>query len=215
MLIQKRLGVVQFVEGDVDLQVLLRQRHVLIHLCARQEEFAAGRAQPTHFEGVVEVAHLAQRIEESIHPLLVVLDERVQAHHILLLSVRRLVGKVLQHLGDEGERPSRVPRRRRQVLDEHVGLRRDDGGIDEPKEEEAADEGAHGCIGRFGVLALYRFVVPALQRARARARTFVKLLICLQIHRMPYGTLSIESMMVRRKELAISMSMASRGAIMF
>lgn len=43
--------------------------------------------------------------------------------------------------------------------------------------------------------------------------TLVKLRICLQIQRIPYGTVSMLSMMVSKKLLAISMSMVSRGAM--
>jgi hypothetical protein len=39
-------------------------------------------------------------------------------------------------------------------IDEHVGLRRDDGRVDEAKEEEAADEGAEGKVGRFWIFPL-------------------------------------------------------------
>lgn len=41
--------------------------------------------------------------------------------------------------------------------------------------------------------------------------TRVKLLICLQIHLIPYGTVSILSIMVAKNVFAISMSMVSRG----
>jgi len=54
----------------------------------------------------------------------------------------------------ERERPPRVLCRRRERVDEHVGLRRDDGRVDEAQEEEAADERADGEVGRLGVLAL-------------------------------------------------------------
>lgn len=45
----------------------------------------------------------------------------------------------------------------------------------------------------------------------ARWLTLVKLLICLQIHLIPYGTDSILSIIVARNELAISMSIVIRG----
>lgn len=45
-------------------------------------------------------------------------------------------------------------------------------------------------------------------------RTRVRDLICLQIHRIPYGTVSMLSMMVSRKLSAISMSMTRRGWMM-
>jgi hypothetical protein len=83
MLNQQALSVEQLVERDVDLQVLLRQRHVLIHL-----------------ERVVEVGDVAQRVEELVHARLVVVDEGLERHHVRFLGVRRLVGEVLEELGD-------------------------------------------------------------------------------------------------------------------
>jgi len=41
--------------------------------------------------------------------------------------------------------------------------------------------------------------------------TLVRLLICLQIHRIPYGTDSMLSMIVVKKLLAISINMANLG----
>lgn len=52
----------------------------------------------------------------------------------------------------ESERPSRVLIR--DSIDEHVGLRGDDSGVDESKEEEAADERAKSKVARVGVLPL-------------------------------------------------------------
>jgi len=66
----------------------------------------------THLERVVKVGHLAQRVEELVHARLVVVDERLQAHHVGLLGVARLVGQVLQHLGDLRAREERERLRR-------------------------------------------------------------------------------------------------------
>jgi hypothetical protein len=55
----------------------------------------------------------------------------------------------------------------------------------------------------------------ARENGRGGKRTFVKLLICLQIHRIPYGTESIESIIVRRNEFAISINIVNLGAMMF
>lgn len=43
--------------------------------------------------------------------------------------------------------------------------------------------------------------------------TLVRLLICLQIQRIPYGTISRFCKMVDKNELAMSISMVSRGAM--
>jgi hypothetical protein len=87
MLHQQALCVEQLVEGDVDLEILLRQRHVLIHL-----------------ERIVEVGDIAKRIEELVHPRLVVVDEGLERHHVSFFGVRGLVGEVLEKLGDLHER---------------------------------------------------------------------------------------------------------------
>jgi hypothetical protein len=52
----------------------------------------------THLQSVVEVANLAQTVEELVDPRLVILNEWIQRDHICLLCVRRLICKVLEHL---------------------------------------------------------------------------------------------------------------------
>lgn len=80
MLNQQRVSVVQFIERDANLQVTLRQRHILVHL-----------------KSVVEVANLAKVVQELVDSRLVVLDERVERDHVSFLGIRRLVGQILQH----------------------------------------------------------------------------------------------------------------------
>lgn len=145
---QERVRRKDLVESDVDLEVLLRQRHVLIHL-----------------ELLKEVADFAELIEEGVHSSLVRLDERIQRRHVLLFCVARLVRQVLQHLGQQRQRPLRMRGRRRQAVDEHVRLRRDDRRVDESQEEEAADQRADGRIRRVGVLALCVLIGLAMANA--------------------------------------------------
>jgi hypothetical protein len=53
---QERVGVVQLIERDVDLQVLLRERHVLIKLYRQHHSL---RVRPTYLERLVEIPNLA------------------------------------------------------------------------------------------------------------------------------------------------------------
>jgi hypothetical protein len=94
---------------------------------------------------------------------------------------------------------------------QHVRLRSDDCGIDEPKEEEAANERAYRRVRSIGVFPL---PLSAMVLDETNELTLVKLLICLQIHLIPYGTLSMLSIIVLRKVLAISMSIVRRGTMM-
>jgi hypothetical protein len=54
----------------------------------------------TYLERLVEIPNFTQRVQKLVHPSLVVLDKRVQAHHVLFLRIGRFVCQVLQHLGD-------------------------------------------------------------------------------------------------------------------
>lgn len=54
------MGVVKFVQGDTNLEITLRQRHVLIE-----------------FEGVIEISHFAKIIQEVVDACFVVLNEGV------------------------------------------------------------------------------------------------------------------------------------------
>ena len=58
------------------------------------------KEETSHLERLVEIADLTKLVQESVNPRLVVLDERVERDHVSLLCVRRLVRKVLQHLGN-------------------------------------------------------------------------------------------------------------------
>ena len=51
-----------------------------------------------YLEGLVEIANFAKLVQEAVDLRLVVLDEGVEGGHVHLLRVRRLVGKVLEHL---------------------------------------------------------------------------------------------------------------------
>lgn len=100
VLCDQGMCVVQFVKGDMNHQVFLRQSHVLVHLEDSQKSFWMIHAGRTHLKSVVEVSDLAEVVQELVDPRLVVLHERVQRHHVCLLRVRRLVGQILQHLRD-------------------------------------------------------------------------------------------------------------------
>lgn len=94
MLNQETLRVVQLVERDTDLQILLGQGDVLVRLHARDDirhhknvSSVSMTNYPTwapYLERVVKVGNLAQRIQELVHPRLVVVDERLQRHHVCL-----------------------------------------------------------------------------------------------------------------------------------
>lgn len=114
--------------------------------------FSTALHATTYLERIVKVADFAQRVQEPVHPSLVHLDKRVQRGHISLFTVTRLVREILQHLGDQGQRPTRVLCW--DAVDEHVRLRGDDGGIDEPEEEEPSDKRAECEFGNLWVFPL-------------------------------------------------------------
>lgn len=137
MLRQQSLSVVQLIESNVDVEVFLGQSHVLVH-----------------FERVVKVADVTERVQKVVHARLVVFHKPIQACHVGFFGVRGLVGQVLQHLGNQGQRPPGVFGGRRQLVDQHVGVWCDDGRVDEAEEEKAADEGADTELSCVGVFAL-------------------------------------------------------------
>ena len=51
-----------------------------------------------HLESLIEIADLAQAVQELIDSRLVVFDERIEGHHVLFLGIRWLVRQVLEHL---------------------------------------------------------------------------------------------------------------------
>lgn len=167
----------------MDHQVFLRQGHVLVHLPATADSQSIYLAWDTkqgktHLKSIVEIAHFAKVVQELVDPSLVILHERVQRHHILLLGVRGLVRQVLQHLrnlcnpsthrkrssssilqGDkyrdtyQGERSSRVLRGH--AVDEHVRLWRHDSRVDKSQEEESTNKRADRVVCRLRVLPLH------------------------------------------------------------
>ena len=52
----------------------------------------------THLQSVVEVANLAQTVEELVDSRLVILNEWIQRDHVCLLCIRRFICEVLEHL---------------------------------------------------------------------------------------------------------------------
>lgn len=92
MLHEQRLRVVQLIKGDVYLKILLRQSHVLIHLSnvgmsAKVNTSPFERVIASHLQRIVKIAHVTQGVEELIHPSLVVVHKRIQAHHICLFGI--------------------------------------------------------------------------------------------------------------------------------
>ena len=53
-----------------------------------------------YLQALVEIANLAKIVEELVYPGLVVFDKGVESHHVSLLGVGRLVGQVLEQLGN-------------------------------------------------------------------------------------------------------------------
>jgi hypothetical protein len=111
------------------------------------------------------------------------------------------------------QRPSRVFRRN--PVDQHVRLWRDNRRIDKAKKEKSTDKRANRYVGSLRIFSL-----PFLLRKNSQikeqtdGRTRVRLRICLHIQRIPYGTSSKLSMMVTRKLFAISINMVNLGAMM-
>lgn len=83
MTLNEGMGAVYFVEGDIDVNVLLAERHVLVHL-----------------QSFVKVADLTQLVQELVDALLVLLHKRVGRQHVAFLGIRGPVGQILQHLGN-------------------------------------------------------------------------------------------------------------------
>lgn len=58
--------------------------------------------QFTYLKGIIEVGNVTEIIQELIDAGLIVLDERIKAHHVLFLGVGWFVREVLEHFGDLG-----------------------------------------------------------------------------------------------------------------
>lgn len=99
MMVQKRLSVVNLVHRDGNLKILLRKGHILIHLLASIDIkivlSSRENTMMTHLESIVEIADIAKSVEEKVHSRFVVVDERIQAHHVSLLGIRRLIRQIL------------------------------------------------------------------------------------------------------------------------
>lgn len=102
MLKNERVCVVQFVHGYVDDQILLGERHVLIHLgvAVIQYPLLHDTGRKTYLKCIVEIHHFTQSIEELVDTGFVVLNEGVERHHVRFFRIRRLIREILQHLGD-------------------------------------------------------------------------------------------------------------------
>ena len=98
----------------------------------------------------------------------------------------------------------------RYTIYQHVRLWSYNSGIDKSQEKESTNQRTNRSIGSFWVFPLFISPFHSLLRPRL---TLVNDLICLQIHRIPYGTVSMPSIMVARKVFAISMSIVNRGTI--
>lgn len=105
-----------------------------------------------YLQTLVKVANFAQVVEELVYPGLVVLDKGVEGHHVGLLGIGRLVGQVLEQLGNQCKSSSGVFAG--QSIDEHVSLGGDNRWVDESQEEEASNQRANGKVGGIGVFSL-------------------------------------------------------------
>jgi hypothetical protein len=52
----------------------------------------------THLKGIIEIADLAQAVQELIDSGLVIFDKRIEGHHVLFFGIRWLVRQILEHL---------------------------------------------------------------------------------------------------------------------
>ena len=102
MLIEQSMSVVQLIHGNADLQIALRQCHVLVHLRTRHINnlLINQNHNASYLERLVEISDLTQIVQKLIYPRLVVLHERIEGDHVRLLRIGGLVGKILQHLGN-------------------------------------------------------------------------------------------------------------------
>jgi len=108
----------------------------------------------------------------------------------------------------QGEGPSGMFGR--YTIYQHVRLRSDNSGIDKPQEKESTNQRTNRSIGSFRVFPLF---ISSLHCPLRRGLTLVNDLICLQIHRIPYGTVSMPSIMVAKKVFAISINIVNRGTM--
>ena len=88
----------------MDEEVLLGERHILIHLeSPRRSANIEGEkveVMATNLKSVVEVSDLAQVVQKLVDPRLVVFNERIERDHVGFLRVRRFVRQILEHFGD-------------------------------------------------------------------------------------------------------------------
>ncbi len=84
----------------------------------------------------------------------------------------------------QSQRPSRVLRRN--PVNEHVRLWRDDRWIDEPEKEKPADKRANRYVGGLRIFSLpFPLKKKGKMKKEIDGRTRVKLRICLHIQRIP------------------------------
>ena len=98
MLKNQRVGVVKFVQCNVNDKVLLGKRHVLVHLRKTETfDFCAIILKEgiSYLKSIVEVADFTEVVQELVDAGLVGFDEGVEGDHVSLLCVRWLVCEVL------------------------------------------------------------------------------------------------------------------------
>ncbi len=100
MLQDKRVRIIQLVQSDVNHQIFLGKRHILIHLQKRCEMLMISRNSYVYLKCVKEVPYFTQIVQELIDAGFVVLDERIESHHVDFLGIGRFVCQILQHLSN-------------------------------------------------------------------------------------------------------------------
>ena len=95
--------VVQLIKGDMDEEVLLRERHILVHLRSSRQStnLEGGKVDiTTNLKSIIEISNLAQIVQKLVDPCFVVFDEGIQCDHVGFLRIRRFVRQILEHFGD-------------------------------------------------------------------------------------------------------------------
>jgi hypothetical protein len=181
VLLEKCVHSVNFVERNGQFEIFLGQSDVVVH-----------------FECFVEVLDLAQIEQKSVHAFFVLLDEGLEHGHVRFFGVGGLVSQILEHLCDLDEMES-VCCIETTKLCRHTRVRV-----------------RLGLSAGFCSISMYDLGVTIAGLMKRRKKKppikvqtvwswasgyflLERLLICLHIHRIPYGVSSIPLTIVSRK----------------
>lgn len=142
---EEGVSAVNLIQGNIDLDILLRQRNILIHLRL------TSTLQGSYLQCIIEIRYLAQSIQKSVQPRFILVDKRRQMNHVRLLCITRFIRQILQHLCNQSQCPSR------QLLgtfiNQHVRLRCHNRRINIPQKEKPSNLSTYRQLCRIRVLS--------------------------------------------------------------